>query len=688
MPDTKPFAPFVSADSNMKEFTFRAVFLGALMAMLMGAANAYLGLKAGMTIAATYTTAVIAMGVLKALKGTILEENAARTVGSIGGNIASGAVFVLPAFFIAKAWVPFFSIEHYIISTIVLITAGYLGVMFAAILRRVLTEYKELPFPESIAAAEIHKSGQKGSRGSGLLFSGIALGALLTVLEKFKLLAEKWESIVTIGKGSILLKSPGMAPAYFGVGYIIGPKLGGINFSGGLLAWGLLAPAIAYFINMNNPVAASLNWADAINSAWKLYVRNIAIGGMLVGTFYTLFNMRKSLFEGIKRSFENLRKAASGDQTSIRTDKDINIKIVAIVIGVLAVIMVGIFYYFSQGLLASIVAMFVMILLGFMFAAVSGYLVGIIGVSNNPTSGLTVSVLIISALVMLAMGMQGTAGVLAVLGVAAFTSTSVSVAGEMMQDLKAGNILGCTPWKMQFGDLFGVTTSALIMFFVLSLLHMGDIKQVVSEDIRKLENENKTTIEYKGLDAKYAGKTFTLDEVKKMQPEEQNEVLSSNAGFGGKNLAAPQASLMATMANGLIGGKVEFIMIIIGMFMGISLILMQAKSPMLISVGMYLPLETSFAIFIGGLFKGIYEKRIAKRNLSDEEKNERSNKGILLSSGLIAGEALTGVLFAGLAFADIRTGKVFENPSYLFSLIAIALLGIFLIYIPLMKPKK
>lgn len=286
------------------------------------------------------------------------------------------------------------------------------------------------------------------------------------------------------------------------------------------------------------------------------------------------------------------------------------------------------------------------------------------------------------------MGLTGAPGVLAVLGVAAFTCTAVSVAGEMMQDLKVGHILGGTPWRMQFGNLFGVTTASVIMFLVLALLHLGDVKQLTSDEILKLEKDNKTSIEYKGEDNIYKGKTFKLDEIKQMHPEQQNEILGTNAGFGGKNLAAPQASLMATMANGIIGGKVEFIMIIIGMFMGIALILMQVKSPMLIAVGMYLPLETSFAIFIGGLFKGVYEIFIKKRNLSPEIKSNLDNKGILLSSGLIAGEALTGVLFAALAFADIKIAHVFENPNYIFSVLAILLIGAFLIFIPLRKNKE
>ncbi|HWQ80810.1 MAG TPA: oligopeptide transporter, OPT family [Ignavibacteria bacterium] len=671
----------------MKEFSLRAVILGAFMAMLMGAANAYLGLKAGMTIAATYTTAVIAMAVLKALKGTILEENAARTVGSIGGNIASGAIFVLPAFFISGIWNPFYSTSNYIISTLILIFAGILGIMFVTLLRRVLIEDKDLPFPESIAAAEIHKSGQKGTGGSKFLLSGMGVGALLTALVDFKFIAASWQKVVTFSKGSLLLRSPGMAPAYFGVGYIIGPRLGAINFSGGVLAWGLLAPAIAYFLNYANPSAIP-DWAVEITRVWKAYVRYIAIGGMLVGAFYTLYKMHKSLLEGITRSFANLRKAAAGGIVSERTEKDLHMKYVLPILIVIAVVMFFIFNYFTGSVIPAAVATVVMIFLGFVFAAVSGYLVGIIGVSNNPTSGLTVSVLIVVAFLMIALGMSGNAGVAAVLGVAAFTCVSVSVAGEMMQDLKAGHILGCTPWKMQVGDIFGVISASLVMFLVLSLLHLGDIKQTTSNEITKLQNANTTSVISKSKNPEFAGKTFSLAELSALSPEIQNDVLGTNAGFGGEKLPAPQASLMAIMARGIVEGKTELIMIIIGMFMGAALILMQVKSPMLISVGMYLPLDTSFAIFIGGLMKGIIDKIIAKRKYDEKTKEKITNTGILLSSGLIAGEALIGLLFAGLAFADIKIFHFFENPSFLGSIVAIVLLGVFLITIPLRKNKN
>lgn len=679
MTEQKPFVPFVSSETKMTEFTGRALILGVILAMVMGAANAYLGLKAGMTIAATYTAAVIGMAVIKALKGSILEENFARTVGSIGGNIASGAIFTIPAFFIAGIWIPFFTWEHYLIATAALLVAGILGIMFVALIRRSMVEDADLPFPESIAAAEIHKSAQKGRGSSRYLLSGIAIGAVFKTMVDFKFMAEGWEKIVSFTKGHLLLKSPFASPAYMGVGYIIGPKLAGVNFSGGLLAWGLLAPAIAFFLHYQNPAEIS-DWTAEITRVWKDYVRYIAIGGMLVGAFYTLYMMRKNLANGMSRSFANLRKSAGADHQVARIDKDLNIRTVITVISVLAVLMFFVNLYFSHSIAASIVAMLVMLILGFVFAAVSGYLVGIIGVSSNPTSGLTVSILIIVAFVMVLMGLRGPQGIAAVLGVAALTCAAVSVAGEMLQDLKAGHLLGGTPWKMQAGDILGVSAAAIIMFLVIALLHLGDIKQMTGKKIAELENSGTKELVYHGSLKEFDGKTLTLDQIRALEPEMQNEILGTNAGFGGENIPAPQASLMAIVAKGIIEFKTEWILIVIGMLMGISFILMQVKSPMLISVGMYLPIGTSFAIFIGGLIKGLQDMLIKKKKYDPETLDKINNSGTLIASGLIAGEALIGLLFAGLYFAEIPMPEFFKDPSYLISLGVMIVVGWFMVW--------
>lgn len=639
MAEQKKFVPFVSSETNMAEFTLRALLIGLVLAVVLGAANAYLGLKAGMTIAATYPAAVIGMAIIKLLKGTILEENFARTVGSIGESIAAGAIFTLPAFFIAGIWNPFFTPGNYVISAAIMFAGGVLGIMFVALLRRVMVEDVELPFPESVAAAEIHKAGQTGGSSSRFLFNAMGIGALIQALGQFKLFATSADLLTKIGHGGILFRSPDVSPAYMGVGYIIGPRLAALNFSGGVLAWGLLAPMIAYFKYSGNGETVTPIDADIIVQVWKDYVRPIAIGGMLVGAAFTLWKMRKNLITGIGRSISDVKKAATGEATSDRIEKDISFS--WIIVGILAtgVATFFIYNYFAQDVVAALVATIVMIIAGFFFAAVSGYLVGIIGSSNNPISGLTLSTLVVAAILMVALGMEGTQGVAAVLGVAAVVCVAAAVAGEMLQDLKAGHLLGGTPWRMQVGDLIGVFVSAAIMFIPLLILHEGDIK-------------------------------------------------SGGTGFGGDALPAPQASLMAILSNGIVGGEMEWILIFTGMLMGVGFILMNIKSPMLVSVGMYLPLGTTFAIFLGGLVKGLVEKFCDKKKFNDAQKSRVENIGVLVAAGLIAGEALVGLVFAGLKFFEIELFSIFAEPSFIISIAVFAFIAYLLVRIPITNAGK
>jgi len=668
----KKFVPFVPSESNMVEMTLRALILGLIMAVVLGAANAYLGLKAGMTIAATYPAAVIGMAILKIFRGTILEENFARTVGSIGESVAAGAIFTLPAFFIANIWDPFFTSSNYITASFILMFGGILGIMFVALLRRVMVEDRELPFPESVAASEIHKTGRQGGTGSKFLFNAMGLGAFVKALVEFKIISVLWEKFIAFskqtitgtsfsGQGGILLSSPGISPAYMGVGYIIGPKLAALNFSGGIIAWGLLTPIIYYFIYPYLNLSEWINFlviskglspelaAERVNNPifqmteiWKFVVRPIAIGGMLVGAGYTLFRMRKSLIAGIVRSINDVKKAASGEIVSTeRTEKDIPFNWIMVGIAVIAIATFLItFFIFNTSLLVAFVASTLMIILAFFFAAVSGYLVGIMGSSNNPISGLTLTALVVTALVLVGLGVTAeTGGVAAVLGVAAIVCVSAAVAGEMLQDLKAGHILGGTPWKMQVGDIIGVILSASVMFFVLSFLNDGDIA--------------------KGLKEGYEG------------------------GFGSKSLSAPQASLMAILSQGIVGGQMAWPLIIVGMLMGFGFILMQVKSPMLVSVGMYLPLETTFAIFIGGLIKGIVEKINEARKFNDYQKARIENVGVLLASGLIAGEALMGLIFAAFAAFNIFMPSILENSPFILSLLVLGIIGWVLVNYPI-----
>ncbi|MBU0487173.1 MAG: oligopeptide transporter, OPT family [Bacteroidetes bacterium] len=664
----------------MAEFTARALIIGLVLAVVLGAANAYLGLKAGMTIAATYPAAVIGMALIKMMKGTILEENFARTVGSIGESVAAGAIFTLPAFYIVylEAQRKGVAVENFFTygtATVILIAGGVLGIMFVALLRRVMVEDTDLPFPESVAAAEIHKTGRSGGGGSKYLFGAMILGGLVKAMAEFKVFAAYWEKFITFGKqtitgttftgkGGMLLGSPGISPAYTGVGYIIGPKLASLNFSGSMLAWGLLTPMILYFLAPHIDVesmAASLRiedpalsqagsvdraWVDSAYAVWKFIVRPIAIGGMLVGAVYTLFKMRKSLSAGIARSVSDVKKAAKGGAVDTpRTEKDISFTWIMLGIAAVAVATFLITkFIFGASVPVSLVAATVMIILAFFFAAVSGYLVGIMGSSNNPISGLTLTALVVTALVMILLGVTGNEGVATVLGVAAIVCVSAAVAGEMLQDLKAGHILGGTPWRMQIGDVIGVVAAASVMFFVLSFLNQGDIAQ------GKIDG-------YEG-------------------------------GFGSPKLSAPQANLMAILSQGIVGGQMAWPLIIAGMLMGVGFILMQVKSPMLVCVGMYLPLETTFAIFIGGLIKGVVDYYIGKRKYNEGQKARVENVGVLLASGLIAGEALLGLVFAGFAVGDMFPPHIFSNPSYGIGLVVMLLIAFGLVRIPLLNAGK
>jgi putative OPT family oligopeptide transporter len=656
------YKPFVPERTDLREFTLKALILGVIMTVILGAANAYLGLRAGMTIAATYPAAVIGMAVLKLMRGSILEENMARTVGSIGESVAAGAIFTIPAFIISGAWLKFDTLEAYLKSSALMFVGGLLGIMFVTFLRRVMVTDPELQFPESVAASEIHKAGQKGSQGAKFLFQAMGVGALIYALGVLKIFSASKEFIIRVGSigasfvrlgtdklaprvdagGTVAVAGPGIYPAYVGVGYIIGPRLASLNFAGGVLAWGLFAPLLMFFLGPQlvekfygpGVAMADVGWADMMLDVWKFIIRPIAVGGMLVGAGYTLFRMRKNLGAGMKRSISDVKKATGQTEIASRCEKDLNIRLVLGILAVTFVLMVFVYKVFSGSFGSAALAAIVMAVAGFFFAAVSGNLVGQIGSSNNPISGLTLSTLIIAALLMVLVGATGVSGVAAVLGVAAVVCVSSAVAGEMLQDLKVGHILGGTPWKMQIGNIFGILFASFLLYFPLLVLHGA----------------------------------FT---------------------FGSRELSAPQAGLMAALAQGIVGKEMAWPLVIAGMLMGFAFILVQLRSPMLVAVGMYLPLETTFAIFCGGMIKGIVDRRAARKDLNPAQKTRVENVGVLLASGLIAGEALTALVRATWKFMFFQkvvgrdVPEIFTNASYYVGLCVLVLIGVYLILIPL-----
>src|ERR1019366_444807 len=467
--------------------------------------------------------------------------------------------------------------EHgYWKSVALMAVGGTLGILFVTLLRRVMVEDPDLPFPESVAAAEIHKAGQQGAKAAKILFANMGIGAVTFFLGALNVFAASKDFVLHVGElGKSMVKltraagsptvqagamttfsAPAISPAYLGVGYIIGPTLGALNFAGGVFAWGLLVPLLAFFLGpqLGTSGTSEGDWAKTAGAIWYHIVRPIAVGGMLVGASYTLFRMRKNLGIGMKRAVADLKKSAAGYESTSRTQRDLSSKVVFGGLAAVFVCMVALYYYFAGQIAGAVVAAIVMIVLGFFFAAVSGNLVGMIGSSNNPISGLTLCTLVVAALLMIAMGLRGDAGISAVLGVAA-------VAGEMLQDLKAGHILGGTPAKMQIGDLFGIAVSSMALFFPLMWLH----------------------------------RAYT---------------------FGSPQLPAPQAGLMASLPQGIVGGNMAWPLVVVGICMGFGLILVQVKSPMLFSVGMYLPLETTFAIFVGGIFRWLTDKYRDKGNFN------------------------------------------------------------------------
>lgn len=646
--DNKPQTPYVPVSTNLPELTFRAIFLGMLMAVVLGAANAYLGMKAGLTVAATFPAAVVAMAALRPMKGSILEENIARTTASVGEALVAGAIFTIPAFVISGAW----SELHYWESTAIMLIGGVLGVLFIIVLRRTLVVEAELPFPESVAAAEIHKAGQGGQTGASFVFGAMGLAGLWELLKNsngIQLISDSAQYFVDLGRstmqigqqqinyrGGLHLAAPSVSPALMGVGFIVGMRISAVLFAGAVLGWLVFVP-LAMFLNPSWTAPIDSTLATTI---WLRQVRPLAVGTMIVAAFYTLYTLRTSLVTGIQKAVKNI--GVQGGAAADRTEIDIAFKKTAIAIGVAAIGTFLLYYFFARELEGALLLTVIMVILGFLFAAVAGYLVGLIGSSNNPISGLTLSALLISAILMVVIGLTDVHGVAAVLGVAGVVCCAAGIAGDMMQDLKVGHILGGTPWRMEIGEIAGVIGASFVLAFPLMALHRVYV-------------------------------------------------------IGSAQLPAPQAGLMALMANGIVSGQMAWPLVIAGMLLAFGLILIKAPSPMLIAVGMYLPFESTAAIFVGGVFRFLLEWMLERRKASSEERMRAENVGTLLSSGFIAGESLMAVILAFFVLgADFVPGLTnLRNritaglvPHYSLGLVIYPALAYFFVWLPLQKMRE
>lgn len=587
------------SSQTQPELTFKSVTLGLFLALVFGAANAYLGMRAGQTVAATIPAAVIAMALFRVprFKGGILEQNITRTAASVGEALVAGAIFTIPSFLLVdldgkRLWTDLR--VHYWEASLILLVGGLIGVFFIILLRKPLCVDSDLPFPEAVASVEIVRASEGSSDAPRTIFGAMAFGGLIQLLKSsraiqvFKEYVEGFlafpQSLLpdlgtTIRRGGIAWTTPALSPALIGVGYIIGPELACINFSGGLIAWWVLIPALQLF---DPDLAARIGGSPESGAVaallWRNVVRPIAIGTMLVSSANTMWSMRESLAASLKGAFQFSGKSDTGD-----------IPTRWVFLSTFGLLIPTAFIYasFTGSWPLAIAAAFIMAVTGFLLSAIGGYLVGLVGSSNQPLSGLTLSALLLSALLLVAFGVKGAPGVAAVLGVAAVVCVAGSVSGSLIQDLKAGHLLGGTPWKMQVVEIVAV---ALLAFFL-----MGPIIAL-------------------------------------------HEAEAANGGIGGRTLPAPQAALMAQLAKGIVGGQMAWGLLVAGVGFGIALLLCRAHAPMLIAVGMYLPFETSAAIFVGGALKWFADK------ISRDPRVEE--KGTLVASGLIAGEAIVGIALA------------------------------------------
>lgn len=600
--------------------TVKAVALGLFLALVFGSANAYLGMRAGQTVAATIPAAVIAMALfrLPAFRGGLLEQNIARTAASVGEALVAGAIFTIPAFMMVdlngtRLWTDLRS--HYWEASLILLAGGLIGVFFIILLRRPLCVEANLPFPESVASVEIVRAGQDAGDAPRYIFGAMAFAGLIQFLKSpfgIQVFREYTDGFAAFPRsvvrhfnferkpigdvthfGGVPWSTPSLSPALIGIGYIIGPALSAINFSGGILAWWVLIPLLMFFdpdlprrIGSNDPAMSAY-------TIWFNIVRPIAVGAMLVGAANTMFSMRASLAASLRGAFAASARASHEGEHTERTERDIPARWVILSVFALIVPITFLYYYFTHGWFPALAAALVMSIAGFLLAAVGGYLVGLVGSSNQPLSGLTLSALLIAALLMVSIGVTGIEGVAAVLGVAAVVCVSCSVSGSLIQDLKAGHLLGGTPWKMQLVEIIAVVMLAFFLMGPIIALHEANL---------------------------------------------------ADGGIGGRSLPAPQAGLMAQLTKGIVGGQMAWGLLIVGAAFGVALILCGARSVMLIAVGMYLPFDTSSAIFVGGALKWLVDRLVTRQAISSAAKIEET--GTLLASGLIAGEAILGILLA------------------------------------------
>ncbi len=676
MDEKKEFQPYVPADVQMPELTWRALILGAVLGLIFSAVTVYLGLKAGLTVAVNIPISIIAMAIFAGLAkaklsktATVLEINTVQTTGAAGESIAAGIIFTLPALIflgftldVTKAFV-------------VALAGGSLGVCFLIPLRRYLIEREHgvLPYPEGIACAEVIKSGEKSGAHAGAVFWGAGVGFVYKILMSvFRFWREAPLIRPRFYSGSTLIGE--VSPELLGVGYIIGPRTASIMVAGGFISWMLLIPLIKFF-GASMPVTVeeggmlvSKTLGDLTDYAviWNQYVRYIGAGAVVAGGVINLVRAMPTIIHSFRDSLAEIRGGEEGRAAVSRISLDLPISFViaGIAVAFIVIYLLLNFVIHPGHLFGNLVAAALIIVFGFFFATVSSRLVGEIGVSSNPTSGMTIATLMATSLIFLGVGWAGGIYTAVALMVGAVVCICASNAGNVAQALKTGYLLGCTPKKQEYGYIIGAFTSIFLVGFTVIILnnaftHERDITDpaftVPTEAVmeRTIVRDGVTYDVYgiHGTGEKYL--------ISKDNPA---RIIRQEAGIGSSKLPAPQARLMATVIDGVLNRRLPWVLILMGICLTIGVELCGVRA-LAFAVGVYLPLSTTMPIFVGGVIKWAIDKSTRRGSIAEEE----SGPGMLFSSGLIAGGAIGGLTYAILTGLELDE-KLAVGPRILGSL--------------------
>lgn len=616
--------PYIPASESPKELTLRVIIVGIVLGILMTAANAYLGLYAGMTVSASIPAAVMSMIILRTLFNdvSILENNAVQTMASAGESLAAGIIFTVPALLVIGIWDDI----QWLDTMIIALLGGLLGTMFTIALRRLFIVEEALPYPEGVACREVLVAGEEGGEGALAILYALGIGAIYGLMVKgFKVTHHKVEAAWDFA-GTRLYSGMDLSIALLSVGYIVGIRIASFIFLGGVIGFLVLVPM--YGLIRGWPVAPDL--VTSFDLLWASQIRYVGVGAMVVGGIYTLWSMRKTIFTGLSKA---LKKKESSNEKLLRTEIDLPLDKVLMFCGVL-VALTFLYYWWATGsLVLAIAGALFLGVVAFFFAAVAGYIAGVVGSSNSPVSGMTIATLLFTvALVWVVgdffLGLGTEELMLATLLIAAIVASSAAIAGDVMQDLKTGHMVGATPWRQQTAEIIGVITGAIIIGPTLQLLH----------------------------------NSYRISNTACIRNPLPDDPTCEDALF------APQAELIGAIVQGAFGGNLNIEMVLLGAVIAVVLIVLRMPV-MSVAIGIYLPLALSVPIMVGGIISYfalsaayIRIDGSLKEQPSDDAKRaakEVENRGVLIGAGFIAGESLLGVLIAVLKVRDINLQILF-----------------------------